>query len=218
VPVRLHHFAGHDRNRDFFAGEGQVADLAGVGVEDAEDDVGPLRAFDLRRRGFAVLPGKRFAVDRDDHVAGLDPGPLRGRLREDLRRVQAARHLRDGEPDAGEAAADRLVEVFEQLGREVFGEAVVVAEAQIADHAPQRAVGEVVFVDLAVVVILDQFGRFGGQARRIVDEDVAQGRRHLRRMAAHPEAGRQHGDQRGREGDSPPAAHAGLRPSGSGAG
>ena len=70
--------AGRDRQRDLGAGDLQLPGLAPSSGRDADRHLGPFRAFDLRRRDFAVDAGDRFAVDRDDHVAGLDPGLVGG--------------------------------------------------------------------------------------------------------------------------------------------
>ena len=88
----------------------------------------------------------------------------------------------------------------------------MVAAAQAPHHALQRGVDQFVPGDRPVVVVFDQLGRFGGQAGRFVDEGVAQERRHLRRVAADPEPGGEHDQQRGRQAQRTADPHAVLRP------
>ena len=63
------------------------------------------------------------------------------------------------------------------------------AAAQLANHPLQRGVGQLVGADRPVVVVLDQFGRFGGQPGRVVDEAVAEEFGQLGGVAAEPDAG-----------------------------
>jgi hypothetical protein len=96
-------------------GQAQVASLAAARVEYSDEDVGAFGPFDLGRRHFAALPGDRVAVDRDDHVADLDPGTLRRRTVEDAVGPQAPLHPGHRQSDAGEAAVDLFVEALQVL-------------------------------------------------------------------------------------------------------
>ena len=78
----------------------------------------------------ADLPGDRVAVDGDDQVARLDPGPLGGRAGDHARHPQAALDLRHREADARELPGARLLELAQLMRVEVVREAVVVALPQ----------------------------------------------------------------------------------------
>jgi hypothetical protein len=185
---------------------------ARLGVEHADGDLGPFRPLDLRHRGFGVDAGDRFAPDRDDRVARGYPGLGGGRAGEDRDHLEALLRGHDREPDAGEAAFDLLVEGGQAFGREVVGEAVVVAAAQLAHHALERGVLELGVADRAVVVVLDQFRRFGGQPGGLGDEPFAQEVRQLGRVAAEPEADAERDDKGHGERHGAACSHADLRP------
>ncbi len=206
------HLAADYRQFDLGPGQAQLTHLAGPGPQHADGHLGPFRTFDPRRCRGAAFAGDRFAVNGDDHVADLDPRRGRRRAMEDPVGAEAALDLGDAEPDPGEAPGDRFVEVLERFWREVFGESVVVAFAQLADQALQRGVGELLLPDLAVVVVLDHFGRFRRQPDRFGDEKVADGSRQLAGVATEPEAEREEEDQRRAEGDGRAGPHRELRP------
>jgi hypothetical protein len=85
--------------------------------------------------------------------------------------------LRDRHPDAGEARLGGLAEPLVLLLVEVGREAVV----EPLDHAPDRVVGQLVAVDLAVEVVLDAADRLldvrdvvvGDELPERVGEDAA---------------------------------------------
>ena len=132
-------------------------------------------------------PAIDLPFDRGDQVAGPDPGLRRRRARVDAGHQQAAAVLHHRHADAGELAADRLLEDLVLARGEVVREAVV----ERVDHAPQRAVLEPLVGDLAGVVVLDQVERARLHVGALVHEHVAQRLRQPVGMAAQVQAGRQ---------------------------
>ena len=177
----------------------------------------PSGPLDLLRRFGRVEPGDRLAVDRDDRVARPRSRPPSAG--EPWKTSTTRRPFFDGDdaqPDPGEAPFDLLVEPFQAFRREVVGEAVFVAFAQLADHPLQGGVAELGVADLAEVVVLDDFRGFADQAGRFFGERFAGEAGQLRRVAAEPDPRR-----RGTAIRATPKAigaarpHAALRPGGS---
>src|SRR5262249_41202968 len=107
---------------------------------------------------------------------------------------------------------------FEHTRWEVFGEAVVEAAPEAACHARKRRVDQFRFFDFAVVVVLNQFGRFGRQPGRFVDEDFAQRRGKLGGVAAEPDPAREPRHPRRRRGHHRGGPHRAPTTSGNGGG
>ena len=199
---------------DLGAGDGQVERLAAVAL-DGEGDVGARLAADLRD---LVVDGRALdalAVDGEHVVAGLQPGPVGRRVVErcdddeaadvvergaggQVGRILRVRHRHLG-TDAAEAAGQVTERLLVLLGRHVARVRVLDA---VLEHAADRALGQLVGVEIVDVVVLDPVVRLAERGERLVGCGAAGGRGAASgQVAADEEDGTDHGGQR--EGDDP---------------
>ena len=147
-------------------------DLArrGLARDDGQRHRGAGRALDARRGLLGGDAAQRATADGDDLVPGLEAASGGRRALEDRQHAQPARNLLDVHAHALERALRGLVERAVGLRVEVVREAVV----ERVDGRAERLVEQLLAIDLAVVVLLDDVDRLVVELRVVVaDQRVA---------------------------------------------